>query len=200
MSCARRRSTPAAACACPRTARPTASRPWRSSSAGGRPAYTGRAAHGRRRAAAALRSGFRPSCTAACGRPWTCAWSSSPASRGDPLGVGLGVGGGFGFGGGLGLGVGVRGGLGRRLSLSGRDQRGPEVLHGVCAVGSPALGEPLGRRGAAVLAELLERVADAQIARQEGIGIAQRAHRYVLGGPPPDSRQGEQPPARVLAL
>jgi hypothetical protein len=33
------------------------------------------------------------------------------------------------------------------------------------------------------VAELLERVTDAEIAWQEGVGIAQRAHRDVLGGP-----------------
>ena len=46
------------------------------------------------------------------------------------------------------------------------------MLHGVCAVGPPALGEARGGGELAVVAELLERVADAEVARQEGVGIA----------------------------
>jgi hypothetical protein len=46
------------------------------------------------------------------------------------------------------------------------------MLQCVCAVGSPALGESLSGGGVPVVPELLERVADAEVARQERVRIA----------------------------
>jgi hypothetical protein len=48
-------------------------------------------------------------------------------------------------------------------------------------------------------AEALESVADAEIGREPGVGIGERAHGDVLGGPGTDARQGEQRRAGVGA-
>src|SRR5829696_4328734 len=57
----------------------------------------------------------------------------------------------------------------------------PEVHHGVGAPGAPA-------RVRAPRVEPLECMADAQVARQEHVRIAKRAHRHVRHGPRPDTR------------
>jgi hypothetical protein len=80
-----------------------------------------------------------------------------------------------------------------------RPQPCPEVLHGVGAVGAPALGESLGGGGAAVLSELLEGVTDAEVGREEGVGVARgragRAWRRT-----PLSRLNAPPRPRELAV
>ena len=50
------------------------------------------------------------------------------------------------------------------------------------------------------MTEALERVADAEVTSDERIGIAERAHRDVRGGPRADPREGEQCPLRGGAV
>ncbi len=66
------------------------------------------------------------------------------------------------------------------------------MLDGICAVRAPALGFALGGCRPPVVSEPFERVTDAKIGRQESVGIAERAHRYVFGGPRPDPRECQQ--------
>src|SRR5215207_5379722 len=76
-----------------------------------------------------------------------------------------------------------------RRDGSGREAA-PEVHHGVRAPWAPAL---VGGRGL----EPLERVANAHVAGQEHIRIAQRAHRHVGRGPRPDAGNRAQHAERL---
>lgn len=74
------------------------------------------------------------------------------------------------------------------------------MLHGVGSIRSPTLGERHGASRLAITAELLECVTDTEVARHEGIGVAQPAHSYVLSRPRPDARQCQQSTPRVRAI
>ena len=172
-ACAGPRSTRSAGCAHRGMRRDRAAIPGRSSWARARPACTGRAARARRRPGATRRSDSPSRCSGASG-----SWRTSLASsRGEPVGRALGT-------------VLARYG-------AARPQPCPEVLHGVGAVGAPALGESLGG-GAAVLSELLEGVTDAEVGREEGVGVAQGAGR--AGRRTPLSRLHAPPRPRELAV
>jgi hypothetical protein len=92
-------------------------------------------------------------------------------------------------------------GEGRRRGPSGgRCQVGPQVDHRICPVGAPAGRAPLRRRRSPVQPVPLQRVVDAQIAGRERVGIAQGAHRHVLGGPRVDAGDRQQPPPCLIAV
>src|SRR5690242_5161470 len=80
----------------------------------------------------------------------------------------------------------------------GGSQRLPQVQLGVGAPRPPGLGELTGARRVAV--ETPQRVADADVGGQEDVGVAEGAQGDVVGGPRPDTRDVEEPPAYVVAV
>lgn len=76
----------------------------------------------------------------------------------------------------------------------------PQMLDRVGAIRSPRLRDGAGCAWIVGLPEPGERVADAEVGRQEGVRIPERAHRDVLGRPGTDPRQLLKPGPRRVAV
>lgn len=73
------------------------------------------------------------------------------------------------------------------------------MLHRIRTVRSPALSRGFGGRRPSIVSKLFQRAANAQVAGQESVGIAQRAHGDVLAGPGADTGERKQQTTRVIA-
>ncbi len=76
----------------------------------------------------------------------------------------------------------------------------PEMHDRVCAPRSPPFGERRDVPGSGGSAERTERAPNAQVRRQEGIGVAEGAHPDVRSRPWTDTGQVEQGPLGLLAI
>ena len=70
----------------------------------------------------------------------------------------------------------------------------------VRAPGAPALGEVCHLAKGGSGAETRQCAANAEIARGERVGVAQSAHRHVLGGPRADAAHSDEPGAHRVAI